>query len=661
MRIPVALAVCLLLASAHATAEILHARPDGDADNAAYRWGADTVTDAIPFTEAIGVAKEVNGSRPLEIRLLHRTGAEETLYAIDIGTVQSALRWRGSEQHKLVIRGQIDRSGAGPRALTTLVGRSLRETLCEPEGFDICTPHPAPGEREMRQDMADYLAGELERPNPVRSERTAAHDVRFRLHCFLLWESAFVDIVEMGFRDCWIAAVATYASSNIALRNSLVEGSTYAFAAFGRKAAPETAHSFEISDNVWKQSPASYRAAAGHCDIHVDWDCPVSAWADVPWAVTHHHFWNALDGALFIAKDVLGNVRIAGNELHDAYNGIRAKPSSACLADTHCRTRVNLGFEIVGNTFNKIRDNPIEPEGHAAYWIIKHNTFLDVYAAISTDGVSGHDFLIFGNVFALDEAPGSRCRDEGWAGSRQFRLTRGGGRWSRDGAEGDDARCNSHMQGTVLKLGAADDAGPDSPLLDRILFFNNTVRTRSPLFRGSPAPPISSYNNAVAFTGCGQNGPLPCRQEPTSDPACTGVDVWTADGEALYAECFAMADKSGRAVPHLMRFNVYNRAPGAKVAAIDINRGVAPLARAAAAPAGSPGSTGAATIPAVDAGVAHAGCALLYANGNVTCAAPVGPVGAILPNGERFDLALPFRFPFVHVLRPENADARPRH
>jgi len=62
--------------------------------------------------------------------------------------------------------------------------------------------------------------------------------------------------------------------------------------------------------------------------------------------------------------------------------------------------RANTGFEIVGNTFEKIRDNAIEPEGRAAYWIIKQNTFADVYAAISTDGVAGRDFLVFGNVFA---------------------------------------------------------------------------------------------------------------------------------------------------------------------------------------------------------------------------------------------------------------------
>ena len=59
---------------------------------------------------------------------------------------------------------------------------------------------------------------------------------------------------------------------------------------------------------------------------------------------------------------------------------------------------MNVGFEITDNVFERIRDNPVEPEGHAAYWIVKHNTFVDVHAAISTDGVSGHDLLVFGKT-----------------------------------------------------------------------------------------------------------------------------------------------------------------------------------------------------------------------------------------------------------------------
>jgi hypothetical protein len=115
------------------------------------------------------------------------------------------------------------------------------------------------------------------------------------------------------------------------------------------------------------------------------WNCPVSIWNQVPWGVTHHFFWSSLNGALFGSKDIAGNVKISGNHVIDAYNGFRARMNATCLADPACRTRVNVGFEITDNVFERIRDNPVEPEGHAAYWIVKHNTFVDVHAAISTD------------------------------------------------------------------------------------------------------------------------------------------------------------------------------------------------------------------------------------------------------------------------------------
>ena len=336
---------------------------------------------------------------------------------------------------------------------------------------------------------------------------------------------------------------------------------------------------------------------------------------------------------------------------HRAYNGVRVRLSEECLASPHCRDRANSGFEIVGNTFEKIRDNAVEPEGRAEYWIIKHNAFLDVYAAISTDGVAGRDFLVFGNVFALDDTPGSGCRDQGWAGSRQFRLALGGGgRWSTAPAEGDDALCSTHALGTVIKMGVNEEA-PDWPVLDRVHFFNNSLRTRSPLFRGAPGPPITSYNNAVEFTACAATDEPSCRQVPTDEPSCVGEHFRTHDDSAVVAACFSVRDRYGRAVPHVMRFNAYNRPPATLD---DIDRD-----RVRASPAFR-GSVRDRTPRAVSSGLfsisrghplATSGCALRYSDGNLACEACPSVVGAMLPDGSWFDLDLPFRFPFIDVFR----------
>ena len=172
----------------------------------------------------------------------------------------------------------------------------------------------------------------------------------------------------------------------------------------------------------------------------------------------------------------MGNVKFANNYVYDAYNGIRTTISASCRKNTECRDKTNLGFEITGNVFKNIRDNPIEPEGHAAFWIIKQNTFMNVHAAVSTDGVAGHDLLVFGNIFAQVGIPGSNCHNEGWAGSRQFLAKRGGGSWSTVGAEGDEADCSTHRFGTAVKLGGDDG----EPLLDRVLFFNNSLSDAQP-------------------------------------------------------------------------------------------------------------------------------------------------------------------------------------
>jgi len=649
----ISFAAFCLFAAAPAHADILYARPDGDPMSGAYRWGDEIVLDPIPFKSAIDIAKAANGSRALEIRLLHQVGAQETVYSVNLSSFQSALRWQGSEDKRLLIRGQIEASEEGPRPLTWVVGQSLGQTVCELDGNDVCalpSQQSPTGQREARQDLLHQLADELERPDVVKEHSTSL-DNHLRLHCFLLWESAFVDVADMGFRDCWFSAVASYASSNITLRNSVIHGSTWAFLAVGKKAAPETAYSFEVTGNVWKQSPATYRSGKLSCDIHNDWDCPVSIWSDVPWGVVHHHFWRPLNGALFMARDILGNVRILDNQIFDAYNGIRTTLSDQCLRTVACIERTSLGFEIARNTFENIRDNPVEPEDHMAFWVVKHNTFINAHAVISTDGVSGHDLLVFGNLFVMNSIPGSNCHEEGWVGSRQFVARRGGGEWSTEAAEGDDASCSSHRMGTAIKLGG-DDANPSHPLLKRIFFFNNSLRTRSPLFRGSPAPPITSYNNAVEFTGCGTLGPVSCRQHPTPDPSCVGKAFWTQDGEALFADCFPVRDRKGDAVPHRMRFNAYNRALEPRLDGVDTDRVPAPVAFVGSG-TGRSAAVAAERMFAIDAAspLASSGCRLTYASDDLRCEGSGALVGALLPTGERFDLKIPFRFPFTEVLR----------
>jgi hypothetical protein len=158
--------------------EVVFAYPDAAPVQAVYRWEQEIITSGMPLSAAIHKAQAKGGSEPMEIRLLHRDGAAETIYRLDLGSTQRALRWQGAADRPLVVRGQIDKSGPRPRARTVVVGRSLKETVCLVTDVDLCAlPEvDAPASRDV--DALDYLAGEMNRRSIIKSDRAAAEDVK---------------------------------------------------------------------------------------------------------------------------------------------------------------------------------------------------------------------------------------------------------------------------------------------------------------------------------------------------------------------------------------------------------------------------------------------------------------------------------------------------
>src|ERR1700704_3821155 len=97
------LALAVLLLPSRAGAEIIYARPDTDDAGAKYLWQQEIITDAISFKDAVAAAKGIDGSRRVEIRLLHRAGSDETRYSVAPASKRSALQWHGSDANQLVI------------------------------------------------------------------------------------------------------------------------------------------------------------------------------------------------------------------------------------------------------------------------------------------------------------------------------------------------------------------------------------------------------------------------------------------------------------------------------------------------------------------------------------------------------------------------------
>src|SRR4051812_31312581 len=214
MRNFIVLALASLLASSAACSETLYARPDTAPAGDAFRWQRQSIADSITLREAIDVAKAANGARPIEIRLLQHGDDEETLYSLQPSTLNSALRWKGSELSRLVIRGQTGTSGTFPRPLTTIVGRPLRDTICRPEGVDLSALESSPAAfLSHARNVVDSIEEALDEASTTAVG--SSDDVQFRLDCLLIWESAYVDVADLGFRDCWFAAVASYASNHV--------------------------------------------------------------------------------------------------------------------------------------------------------------------------------------------------------------------------------------------------------------------------------------------------------------------------------------------------------------------------------------------------------------------------------------------------------------
>jgi hypothetical protein len=197
----------------------------------------------------------------------------------------------------------------------------------------------------------------------------------------------------------------------------------------------------------------------------------------------------------------------------------------------------------------------VEPEGRADGWVVKHNRFENVHAWMTSDGVVGGSMYIFGNLgwYDPDQIPGQRCREDiDWARSPYFKGLAGDeGRYVLIdvGYDPTSVECRGHYRGVVLKTG--DKRKTKFPYFEWISIFNNSWRTRSPLFSSKHAAPLSHFNNAIAFTGCGLDGPWHCRQIPAPLEYCKAgnkrtrgrvglAQIWTADDQALVADCFSL-------------------------------------------------------------------------------------------------------------------------
>lgn len=194
-------------------------------------------------------------------------------------------------------------------------------------------------------------------------------------------------------------------------------------------------------------------------DILVDgchWVQDRRLWNKVSWDDVHDGALNYLNGALLRTDNIAGPVEFRNNVLQDAYNGIK------CVAEPELAKREgrNRDFNIHGNRFTRIRDNPFEPEGYAFNWHLHDNVLVDCHGWFSFDGVRGGSWYIYAN--------------RAWFETRQ----------------GDSGDPDGHRRGFVFKMALL----PADELPGPIYVFNNSFHLRIPLFGNAQDTAPFSYS-----------------------------------------------------------------------------------------------------------------------------------------------------------------------
>lgn len=320
--------------------------------------------------------------------------------------------------------------------------------------------------------------------------------------CLQIEDQSQIVIENIDFRDCWPIAILAVNSRYITLRDSRLIGSTFGLYALGTCRTPGndcgpydpgmTAHHYLIENVEWIQDrpegllpPRGYEVSSGNM------------WRRYRWIDVHdrnrpYHYFN---GALFGSRNILGGLVFRSNQVRNAFNGVRLDLPKHKVSGTR-----NLNIEIYGNRFDFVRDNSVEPEHEVTNLWVHGNRVTNAFASISTDGVGGKYWYIFGNIHRFNEVPGEECAlDPSCRKCLEQPLC---------------ARDHMHRRGKMLKLGK----GPFPA--EAFYVFHNSVFQRHPIAAEGETRNLDFSNNAIQI--CSREGDLPgrCAPGPAFDGTC---------------------------------------------------------------------------------------------------------------------------------------------
>jgi hypothetical protein len=337
--------------------------------------------------------------------------------------------------------------------------------------------------------------------------------------CLRLEDQSWIVIENLDFADCWPIAILSIDSRYITLRDSRIVGSTFGFYGLGtwRESAGRcdgndqgfSAHHYLMENVQWIQDPPDGPLPARGASVGSGEMWRRYRWIDVHDRDRPYHYFN---GALFGSWNILGGVVFLRNHFLKAFNVLRLDAPRREVAGQR-----NLNIEIYDNRFEFVRDNTIEPEHEVTNLWVHRNRSANTYAALSTDGVGGNYWYVFGNAHWFNEAPSRECRLD--PSCRQCL---------------DDPLCareHMHRRGKTVKLGTGPFPG------EAFYIFHNSAFQRHPSAAEGETRNLHVWNNVIqickpaddpagrcepsrAFEGLCYRPSYDFRSNVTNDPGC---------------------------------------------------------------------------------------------------------------------------------------------
>jgi hypothetical protein len=260
----------------------------------------------------------------------------------------------------------------------------------------------APGMVDGGRRPSPY--GLSERPEHGPPDKPSACDPAF----LQMFDCNDIIVDGLTLANFWPVIFFIKNSRNITIRNCRMKHATFAIFVKGGsdESHDDGTAGYLIEGNSWQQDDT-----ADH-----------KLWAEYDWAEAHGGEGSSgllryFNGAFFGAKAISGDVIIRGNTITDAYNGIRMKAGDQPPSPDKL-PRLNANVHIYRNRFERIRDNPIEPEVYALDWHVRHNELIDCHSWFSFDGVGGGYWYFYGNTSRFTSRQGPVGRSAPYDGPR---------------------------------------------------------------------------------------------------------------------------------------------------------------------------------------------------------------------------------------------------